>query len=125
MKIPGTDVRCEVLIIGGGLAALVAALEAKKLVDEVVIVSKSKVGRSGNTIVSQCKFGAYVDFDTPSATQPKPHEDSSDSAQRHFQDTLIGGSFVNDETLVNILTPFLAYPSHCPSFKRQRPGACS
>lgn len=92
MKVPRTDVRCEVLIIGGGLAALVAALEAKKLVDEVVIVSKSKVGRSGNTIVSQCKFGAYV-----------PHEGSSDSAQRHFQDTLVGGSFVNDETLVNIL----------------------
>jgi NADPH-dependent 2,4-dienoyl-CoA reductase/sulfur reductase-like enzyme len=52
MKIPRTDMRCEVLIIGGGLTALVAALEAKKLVDEVVIVSKSRVGRSGNTIVS-------------------------------------------------------------------------
>jgi succinate dehydrogenase/fumarate reductase flavoprotein subunit len=92
MKIPRTDVRCEVLIIGGGLAALVAALEAKKLVDAVVIVSKSKVGRSGNTIVSQCKFGAYL-----------PHEGSPDSAQQHFQDTLIGGGFINDEALVNTL----------------------
>jgi len=44
MKIPCTDVRCEVLIIGGGLAALVAGLEAKKLADEVVIISKSKAG---------------------------------------------------------------------------------
>jgi len=113
MRIPRTDVRCEVLIIGGGLAALVAGLEAKKLVGEVVIVSKSKVGRSGNTIVSQCKFGACVGFDTPgfdtlrysaqAATQPKPRESSSDSARQHFQDTLIGGSFINDETLVNTL----------------------
>ena len=102
-QITSTDVRCEVLVIGGGLAALVAALEAKKLVDEVVIVSKSKVGRSGNTIVSQCKFGAYVGFDTPSATQPKPREGSPDSVQQHFQDTLVGGSFINDETLVNTL----------------------
>lgn len=103
MKIPRAEVRCEVLIIGGGLAALVAALEAKKLVDEVVIVSKSKVGRSGNTIVSQCKFGAYIGFDTPLSTQPNPHEGSSDSAQRHFQDTLAGGSFINEEKLVSIL----------------------
>lgn len=73
----------------------VAALEAKKLADEVVIVSKSKVGRSGNTIVSQCKFGACV-----------PHEGSPDSAQRHFQDTLISGSFINDETLVNTLVSY-------------------
>jgi succinate dehydrogenase/fumarate reductase flavoprotein subunit len=92
MKPPCTDVQCEVLIIGGGLAALVAALEAKKLVDEVVIVSKSKIGRSGNTIVSQCKFGAYLS-----------HPGSPDSAQRYFQDTLAGGSFINDETLVSIL----------------------
>lgn len=51
MKIPRTDVRCEVLIIGGGLAALVAALEAKKLADEVVIVFKSKVGREGERVL--------------------------------------------------------------------------
>jgi succinate dehydrogenase/fumarate reductase flavoprotein subunit len=121
MKLPCTEVRCEVLIVGGGLAALVAALEAKKLVDEVVIVSKSKIGRSGSTVVSQCKFGAYVGFDTPGfdtlrysaqaatlrraqcGAQPKPHAGSPDSAQRHFQDTLVGGRFINDETLVSIL----------------------
>lgn len=92
MKIPRTDVRCDVLIIGGGLAALVAALEAKKRVDDVVMVSKSKIGRSGSTIVSQCKFGACL-----------PYEGSPDSTQRHFRDTLVGGSFVNDEALVNTL----------------------
>lgn len=80
------------LIIGGGVAALVAALEAKKLVEDVIIVSKGKIGRSGNTIVSRCRFGAYI-----------PHQGSSDSVQHHFQDTLIGGKFINDETLVDIL----------------------
>jgi len=45
-----------VLIIGGGAAALVGALEARKAVDDVVIVCKSKVGGSGNTIVSAAQF---------------------------------------------------------------------
>ncbi len=55
MRIPRTDVRCEVLIIGGGLAALVAALEAKKLVDEVVIfLRESGPGHSRPRTLSAC-----------------------------------------------------------------------
>lgn len=92
MKIPCIGEQCDVLIIGGGVAALMAALEAKKLVEDVIIVSKGKIGRSGNTIVSRCRFGAYI-----------PHQCSSDSVQHHFQDTLIGGKFINDETLVDTL----------------------
>ena len=83
-------VQCDVLIIGGGAAALVAALEARKAVDDVLIVCKGKVGRSGNTIVSAVQF-AVSDPDSP------------DSIEQHFQDTLLGGQAINDEALVQLL----------------------
>jgi len=83
-------VQCDVLIIGGGAAALVAALEARKAVDDVAIVCKGRVGRSGNTIVSAAQF-AVSDPDSP------------DSIERHFQDTLLGGQGINDEALVQLL----------------------
>lgn len=92
MKIPCMGEQCDVLIIGSGFAALMAALEAKKWVEDVIIVSKGKIGRSGNTVVSRCRFGAHI-----------PHQCSSDSVQHHFQDTLIGGKFINDESLVATL----------------------
>jgi succinate dehydrogenase/fumarate reductase flavoprotein subunit len=83
-------VQCDVLIIGGGATALVAALEARKAVDDVVIVCKGKVGRSGNTIVSAAQF-AVSDPDSP------------DSIEQHFLDTLLGGQGLNDEALVQLL----------------------
>ena len=82
--------QCDVLIIGGGATALVAALEARKAVDDVVIVCKGKVGRSGNTIVSAAQF-AVSDPDSP------------DSIEGHFQDTLLGGQGINDEALARLL----------------------
>jgi succinate dehydrogenase/fumarate reductase flavoprotein subunit len=82
--------QCDVLIIGGGAAALVAALEARKAVDDVAIVCKGKVGRSGNTVVSAAQF-AVSDPDSP------------DSIEQHFQDTLLGGQGINDEALVQLL----------------------
>ena len=91
MQISCADiVHCDVLIIGGGAAALVAALEARKAVDDVVIVCKGKVGRSGNTIVSAAQF-AVSDPNSPN------------SIERHFQDTLPGGQGINDEALVQLL----------------------
>jgi succinate dehydrogenase/fumarate reductase flavoprotein subunit len=83
-------VQCDVLIIGGGAAALMAALEARKAVDDVAIVCKGKAGRSGNTIVSAAQF-AVSDPDSP------------DSIEQHFQDTLLGGQGLNDEALVQLL----------------------
>jgi aspartate oxidase len=47
-----TNIRTEVLIIGGGLAGLMAAISARQIVNEVLIVSKGPVGKSGNTLVS-------------------------------------------------------------------------
>ncbi len=38
---------CDVLVIGGGLAGIWAAIRAKELVDNVILVDKAKVSRSG------------------------------------------------------------------------------
>ena len=43
---------CDVLIIGGGLAACMAALEAAKRGVRVVLVDKGRLGRSGSSPTS-------------------------------------------------------------------------
>ncbi len=72
---------CDVLIVGGGTAALVAALEARKSVDDVVLACKRKAGHSGNTIVSGAAFSACV-----------PGGEVADTVDQHLQDTLAGGA---------------------------------
>ena len=41
---------CNVLVIGGGMAGLFAAIRARDLVDKVILVEKAKVTRSGGSI---------------------------------------------------------------------------
>lgn len=92
MKFPSVELFCDVPVIGGGLASPVAALEAIKSLKDVVLVSKSRVGRSGCTIVSNCLFASAF-----------ANEDGADSVERHIQDTLAGGCQVNDGLLVHTL----------------------
>jgi succinate dehydrogenase/fumarate reductase flavoprotein subunit len=91
-EFPIQRIKCDVLIIGGALTALVAALEARKWVGDVVVACKKKVGRSGNTIVSGAAFSVYV----PSPGNP-------DSVEQHLQDTLEAGAGINDPALARIL----------------------
>ena len=46
----------DVLIIGGGLAAMTAALEASESPCSILVVSKSKVGNSGATLMAGSNF---------------------------------------------------------------------
>ena len=51
----------DVLIIGGGLAGLSAAIAGSDVKDtKVAIVSKGKIGSSGNTIVSTGCLAGYI-----------------------------------------------------------------
>jgi succinate dehydrogenase/fumarate reductase flavoprotein subunit len=88
---PEQSIQCDVLVIGGAAAGLVAAIEASSRGADVVVVSKGKAGRSGNTIVAGCQFAAVV-----------PYPGSEDSPEQHFQDTLAGGQGINDEKLLRI-----------------------
>lgn len=92
MGLPLQRIQCDVLVIGGASTALVAALEARKQVEDVLVVCKKKVGRSGNTIVSGAAFSVCV-------SSP----DNPDSPEQHLQDTLKGGVGINDPVLARML----------------------
>jgi|TARA_B100001964_G_scaffold45304_1_gene50434 succinate dehydrogenase/fumarate reductase flavoprotein subunit len=81
-----------VLVVGGGCAGLIAALEAIKHVDRVVIVSKRRIGHSGNTVVSGSGFVA-PELTSKNVTDPGTH----------YQDTMRVGDFINDPQLVQTL----------------------
>ncbi|MGI6083921.1 MAG: FAD-binding protein [Acetivibrionales bacterium] len=54
-----TQIKCDVLIIGGGGAALRASIAAKSLNADVLIVSKGEIGKSGATYYSVAEVGAF------------------------------------------------------------------
>jgi succinate dehydrogenase / fumarate reductase flavoprotein subunit/fumarate reductase flavoprotein subunit len=83
--------RCDVLIVGGGGAALYAALRAfdanPKL--KIVVASKGLVAKSGCTRMVQGGYNVVL------------HPD--DSFDRHYEDTLRGGGLINDQELAWVL----------------------
>src|SRR3972149_5432941 len=42
-------INCDVLVVGGGLAGIMAAIRAKDFANKVILVEKAKVSRSGAT----------------------------------------------------------------------------
>jgi fumarate reductase (CoM/CoB) subunit A len=81
-------VDCHVLVIGSGGAGVRAAIEASQYGD-VVLISKTIVGKGGCTTMAEGGFNAVLR--------------EEDSCGIHFEDTLKGGAFLNDQELVNIL----------------------
>ncbi|MEJ2154027.1 MAG: FAD-binding protein [Desulfobacteraceae bacterium] len=79
---------CDVLIIGGGGAGLRAAIAAKSKNTDVLLVSKTKVGPSSNTYISK----AVIASTGWGAIE--------DNAKVHVEDTVKGGRFLNDPSLV-------------------------
>lgn len=82
----------DVLIIGSGGAGSRAAIEVDDAGLKAIIVSKGLSFRSGCTGMAEGGYNAV--FKTV---------DKDDSIEAHLNDTLKGGSFLNDEKLVNIL----------------------
>lgn len=82
---------CDVLIIGGGGAALYAALRAFDADPtlKIVIASKGLVAKSGCTRMVQGGYNVVL------------HPD--DSFDRHYDDTLRGGGLINDQELAWVL----------------------
>ena len=84
---------CDVLIVGGGGAALYAALRAHEKAPslKIVVASKGLFGKSGCTRMVQGGYNVVLN--------------PEDSFDKHYDDTLRGGSLLNDQelawTLVN------------------------
>lgn len=82
----------DVLIIGSGGAGSRAAIEVDDAGLKAIIVSKGLSFRSGCTGMAEGGYNAV--FKTV---------DKDDSIEAHFNDTLKGGSYLNDTKLVDIL----------------------
>ncbi|MGE5311287.1 MAG: FAD-binding protein [Nitrospirota bacterium] len=83
---------CDVLVIGGGLAGMQAALQASRLGARVIIASEQKVGRSGNSVIAEGGYAA-----------PFGHVDPRDNPDIFYDDILRSGQFLNDRALARAL----------------------
>src|SRR5438067_4580426 len=77
----------DILILGSGGAGLMAALHARWLNPDIdiTLVTKGMLGKSGCTRMVQGGYNVVLN--------PK------DSLQAHFEDTVKGGAFLNDQEL--------------------------
>lgn len=85
--LPLDDLDCDILIVGAGGAGLLAALHAATANPRlrIVIVVKGLLGQSGCTRMVQGGYNCVLN--------PK------DSLERHFEDTVKGGQFINNQEL--------------------------
>src|SRR5262247_3558923 len=125
------DVHCQVLVIGGGAAAMRAAIAAHDAGATTLIVSKQTPGYSGNSVIA--RSGHSGPFGTP---------ELDDSPELFVSDTLRAGSDVNHQPMVRALAteacarieeliawgaPFLTQAGRIetqPSAGHQRPRGC-
>jgi fumarate reductase (CoM/CoB) subunit A len=82
----------DVLVLGGGLAALRAAWEAARLGVRVTICVKRRLGRCGSSAITSGGYAVAHPAITP-----------QDSWERHYADTLAGGALINDRRLARAL----------------------
>lgn len=80
----------HILVVGGGLAGLSAAIETRRAGREVLLVCKSLAGRSGNTIMAAGNISAMIN----------PH---NDSIQAFSEDILRGGRGLGEAALARRL----------------------
>jgi len=85
-------VQSDVLVVGGGLAGVRAALAARRAGASVCLVLKGKLGSSGNSPLAGGGFAAALRIAAP-----------QDSPDVHFADTMAGGGNVNNAALVRVM----------------------
>ncbi len=77
-------VPADILIIGGGISAMFAAIEARKAgIDNVVVVDKCKSGRSGCSVFAAGVMGVFF-----------PHEDNFDD---WLKEAVTGSEYLTDQ----------------------------
>ena len=83
-------ISADVLVVGGGLAALRAAYDARRAGADVLVVVKGRSARSGSSAMTSAGYSSVVSAD--------------DSPAQHFADTIAGGYGLSDRRLVEIMT---------------------
>ena len=85
-------IETDVLVVGGGLAALRAAISARKAGARVLVAVKRLLGRSGSSALTTGGYAAV-----------SPGLNRQDDSDLHYFDTVIGGGYVNDRKIVRAL----------------------
>lgn len=89
----GERIDCDVLVVGGGFAAIRAALASTKAGAKTVMMLKGVLGKSGSSAIAGGGLAAVMGVsDVP-----------EDSIEKHYLDTLTAGDFINDTELVKQL----------------------
>lgn len=81
----------DVLIIGGGLAGLCAAISAASDMSKVIIVTKTLIGGATTTSMAAGIISAVTPYG------------EGDDVEQHYNDTLKGGAYLNDKLLAKAM----------------------
>ncbi|MHA2012016.1 MAG: FAD-binding protein [Candidatus Helarchaeota archaeon] len=84
------EISTGILIIGGGISGILAALEAKSHGADVTIISKGKTGKSGNTLISGAGLSIF-----------NPNFNFEDSYELFYKDIVCSGKEINNKILVD------------------------
>ncbi len=103
----------DVLVVGGGLAGLCAAISAASNMSRVMVATKTLVGAATTTSMAAGIISAVTSFS------------DGDSVEAHYDDTMKGGAFVNDRALVRTMVNdaskyFSCLPSLGIEFEEER-----
>lgn len=94
------DLTYDVVVVGGGFAGLAAAYETSTLGADTLLIDKMPV-LGGN---SQINGGVYASYTSKIADELyKKLNLPPDSAQKHIEDTIKGGDYMNNAKLVKNL----------------------
>ena len=84
-------VQTDVLVVGSEGAGARAAIEVEAQGKKAILASKGIFGGSGVTLMAP--FSCCAAFG---------HEDPRDNPDVHFEDTVVGGKFLNNQELVEV-----------------------
>jgi fumarate reductase flavoprotein subunit len=90
-----SDTSCDIVVVGAGGAGLSAAVQAASMGADVIVLEKQGI-IGGNTNYSTGGLNA-------AETSVQQKLGIQDSKQSHFDDTMSGGHFLNDSSLVATL----------------------
>ena len=91
MKLDPIAIDTDVLVIGSGAAGMYAAIEAARNGAHVLLADRSLIGRGGATVMAQMTVACALGEETP------------DTWQHHYDDTIAAGRGLCDEALAQLL----------------------
>ena len=91
-RMPATVHETEVLIIGAGAAGAAAAIAAGQAGVHTLVLSKAPMAKTGITPLGFTGYSAVTGVDP------------EDSPDLHFRDTVIGGRYLCDQNLIEVMT---------------------